>query len=197
MPDIPPREIPQIDYVQRWHDIVERRRIQMDAAYTANGLSSNDYWAKRAKTYRQALHERTEQDPFLLTVRDKVSSGTAVLDVGAGTGRHTLALAPFVARVTAVDPSEAMLGYLREDVASQGLQNVETILAEWMDADVHEVDVVLCSHVLYPIADVVPFVRKLDQHAAERVFVYLRVDPLPTDLGLWSEFHGSPLQLQP
>ena len=31
----------------------------------------------------------------------------------------------------------------------------------------------------------------------ERVFVYLRVDPLPTDMGLWSEFHGVPLQLQP
>ena len=169
----------------------------MDAAYAANGLSSDDYWAKRAKTYRQALHERTDQDPFFLRVRDSVSADTTMLDVGAGTGRHTLALAPFVAGVTAVDPSEAMLGYLREDVASQGLQNVQTVLAEWMDADLYEADVVLCSHVFYPIAEVVPFIRKLDAHAREQVFVYLRVDPLPTDLGLWSEFHGSPLQLQP
>jgi hypothetical protein len=29
------------------------------------------------------------------------------------------------------------------------------------------------------------------------VFVYLRVDPLPTDMGLWSEFYGVPLQSQP
>ena len=40
---------------------------------------------------------------------------STVLDVGAGTGRHTLALAPHVARVVAVDPSPAMLGLLRED----------------------------------------------------------------------------------
>jgi SAM-dependent methyltransferase len=197
MPDAVPAEIPQIDYVRRWHDIVERRRVQVDGAYAANGLTSGDYWAKRAKTYRQALHERTEEDPFLLRVRKCVSSDTTMLDVGAGTGRHTIALAPFVGRVTAVDPSEAMLGFLRDDVTSQGAQNVETMLAEWMDADVPRVDIVLCSHVLYPIGDVVPFIRKLDAHATERVFVYLRVDPLPTDMGLWSEFHGMPLQLQP
>jgi len=51
--------------------------------------------------------------------------------------------------------------------------------------------------VLYPIADVAPFVRKLAGSAKRRVFVYLRVDPLPTDMGLWAEFHGVPLQLQP
>lgn len=197
MAEAAPPEIPQIDYVGRWYDIVERRRIQMDAAYAANGLSSSDYWAKRAKTYRQALHERTDQDPFFLRVRESVSGDTTMLDVGAGTGRHALALAPFVAHVTAVDPSEAMLGYLREDVVSQGLKNVDSVLADWMEAEVSGADVVCCSHVLYPIADVVPFTRKLDAHAAERVFVYLRVDPLPTDLGLWSAFHGIPLQLQP
>jgi SAM-dependent methyltransferase len=197
MPETAPPEIPQVDYVQRWHDIVERRRMQMDAAYAANGLSSNDYWARRAKTYRQALHDRPDQDPFFLRVRANVSSTTTVLDVGAGTGRHTLALAPFVARATAVDPSEAMLRFLREDVAGQGIQNVETVLADWMEANVQHVDVVLCSHVLYPIADVVPFIERLDAHARETVFVYLRVDPLSTDMGLWSEFYDSPLQLQP
>lgn len=197
MVDQLPPEITRIDYVQRWRDIVERRRIQMDAAYAANGLSNNDYWGKRAKTYRQALHERTQQDPFFLRVRDAVNRNTTVLDVGAGTGRHTLALAPHVARVTAIDPSEAMLTFLREDVEVQGLANVETIQGEWMKEEVTDADVVICSHVFYPIADVVPFVRKLGKHANETVFVYLRVDPLPTDLGLWADFHGAPLQLQP
>jgi len=192
-----PPTVPPIDYVRRWAQIVERRRAQMDAAYAEARQSSGDYWAKRAKAYRQALHERTDEDPFFLRVRAATTADSSVLDVGAGTGRHTLALAPHVRRVTAVDPSAAMLGLLREDMQVQQLRNVETIEREWMAADVEQADVVICSHVLYPIADVVPFLRKLEASARERVFIYLRADPLPTDMGLWSEFHGVPLQHQP
>jgi SAM-dependent methyltransferase len=192
-----PPEVAPVDYAQRWHDIVERRRLQMDAAYAAAGIDNADYWGKRAKTYRQALHERPEEDPFLLRVLRDVTAESTALDVGAGTGRHTLALAPHVARVTAVEPSPAMLGLLREDVEAQRLSNVEMIANGWLEADVAPADVVLCSHVLYPIVDPVPFIRKLEASGKKRVYVYLRVDPLPTDLGLWSEFHGIALQAQP
>jgi SAM-dependent methyltransferase len=192
-----PPEVPQIDFVARWAQIVERRRAQMDAAYAAAGIRNEDYWGKRAKTYRQALHARMDEDPFLLRVRAAIGGDGSVLDVGAGTGRHTLALAPHVGRVTAVDPSPAMLGLLREDVDAERLTNVEIVQSEWLAADVVPADIVLCSHVLYPIADVVPFVRKLEAAAIQRVYVYLRTDPLPTDLGLWREFYGVPLQAQP
>lgn len=192
-----PPEIQPIDYVARWSRIVERRRVQMESAYAQAGISNADYWGKRAKTYRAALHERTDEDPFFLRVRGAVTKDSTVLDVGAGTGRHTLALAPLVARVTAVEPSAAMLAFLREDAEAQALTNVFTVPSEWLAADVEPADFVICSHVLYPIADVGPFVRKLAGSAKRRVFVYLRVDPLPTDMGLWSEFHGVPLQLQP
>jgi hypothetical protein len=66
-----------------------------------------------------------------------------------------------------------------------------------MKADVEPADVVISSHVVYPIADVAAFVQRLDAHARQRVFVYLRVDPLATDIGLWTEFYGVPLQGQP
>ncbi|HEY8172326.1 MAG TPA: class I SAM-dependent methyltransferase [Dehalococcoidia bacterium] len=195
-PDLPP-EIAPIDFVARWQAIVERRRMQMDAAYAAAGIDNADYWGKRAKTYKQALHDRTDEDPFFLRVRDGLTSDSTVLDVGAGTGRHTLALAPHVRHVTAVDPSSAMLGLLQEDIEQRQLKNVTAVASEWMTADVDSADVVICSHVLYPIRDVVPFVERLEAYAAERVFVYLRADPLMTDMGLWSEFYGVPLQGQP
>jgi SAM-dependent methyltransferase len=197
MPDALPPEVPSIDFVARWAAIIERRRAQMDAAYAAAGIVQADYWARRAKQYRAALHTRIDEDPFLLRVRAATTGDSTVLDVGAGTGRHTLALAPHVRRVTAVDPSQAMLGFLRDDVAAQGLRNVDVVEGEWLQADVPPADAVLCSHVVYPIGDVVPFIRKLDASAKDRVFIYLRTDPLPTDLGLWSEFYGVPLQLQP
>lgn len=192
-----PPEIAPIDYVRRWRDIVERRRVQMDAAYAEAGIDNADYWGRRANAYRKALHERADADPFLQRVIVQVTPATTVLDVGAGTGRHTLALAPQVARVVAVDPSPAMLGLLQEDVAAQRLTNVETVASGWLEAAVEPADVVLCSHVLYPIAEPLPFIRKLGACARQRVYVYLRVDPLPTDMGLWSEFRGIALQSQP
>lgn len=200
MPDsasnVPPVVAP-IDFIARWRSIIERRRAQMDAAYATSRINNVDYWARRAKSYRDALHQRMDEDPLLLRVRAASDASTTVLDVGAGTGRHTLALAPFVGRITAVDPSEAMLGYLRADVEAQKLRNVETVLAEWMSAEVAPADFVICSHVLYPIADIEPFLRKLAVSALRRVYVYLRADPLPTDMRLWSEFYGEPLQAQP
>jgi SAM-dependent methyltransferase len=196
-PESTPPPVEVIDYLARWARIVDRRRVQMESAYERAGMANVDYWGRRAKTYRAALHERTEEDPFFRRVREAVDASSTVLDVGAGTGRHTLALAPHVRRVTAVEPSEAMLGLLLEDVETAKLGNVETIAAEWLQAEVEPADFVICSHVLYPILDVAPFLRKLSACANRRVFVYLRVDPLPTDFGLWSEFHGEPLQLQP
>jgi SAM-dependent methyltransferase len=197
MPSALPPEVPPIDFAARWAAIVERRRAQMDAAYEAAGIVHADYWGRRAKQYRAALHARMDEDPFLLRVRAATTSDSTVLDVGAGTGRHTLALAPHVRRVTAVDPSQAMLGLLREDIAAQGLRNVDVVEGEWLQAEVQPADAVICSHVLYPIGDVVPFIRKLDAAATHSVLIYLRTDPLPTDLGLWSEFYGVPLQPQP
>ena len=192
-----PPELAPIDYAARWAAIVERRRAQMDNAYAASNLQNVDYWGRRAKGYRDALHQRTDEDPFFLRVKSSVTAASTVLDVGAGTGRHTMALAPYVARVTAVDPSAAMLGLLREDLDERGITNVDVVQSEWMDADVRPHDFVICSHVLYPIGDVVPFIRKLESAATSRVFVYLRADPLPTDMGLWDQFWGEPLQSQP
>ena len=186
-----------IDYVARWRQIVERRRVQMDSAYARAGIVHADYWGRRAQSYRAATHAATAQDPLIERVRRVAGATSTLLDVGAGTGRHTLALAPHVGHVTAVEPSDAMLGLLRGDVAEQRMSNVTSVQSEWMNADVGPADVVICSHVLYPIADVVPFVDKLEASANERIFVYLRADPIATDFGFWADFHGEPLQDQP
>ena len=77
-----PPPVQDIDYLARWRQIVERRRVQMEAAYTKAGQSNVDYWGRRAKAYRDALHDRTEEDPFFIRVRRSVDATTTVLDVG-------------------------------------------------------------------------------------------------------------------
>jgi ubiquinone/menaquinone biosynthesis C-methylase UbiE len=52
-----------------------------------------------------------------------------VVDIGAGTGLLTLALAPLVAKVWAIDVSGAMIDYLTTKAASGELDNVEAATA--------------------------------------------------------------------
>ena len=57
-------------------------------------------------------------------------AGKTVLDIGAGTGRLTLLLAPEAAHVIAVDRAPAMLEITAERAATAGYSNVETRLAD-------------------------------------------------------------------
>jgi SAM-dependent methyltransferase len=121
------------------------------------------------------------------------------LDVGAGTGRLALALAPVVHHVTAVEPNTAMLDYLRHDASEEGLTNISYVPSTWQDApDNLRADLVICSHVLYAIKDIVPFLAKLD--AATRHACYISMRATPFDMitaPLWRHFHGNERQYPP
>jgi len=54
-----------------------------------------------------------------------LDAGSTVLDLGAGTGQFTLAVAPRCARVIAADVSQPMLERLRSKVAEAGFDNVK------------------------------------------------------------------------
>ncbi len=56
--------------------------------------------------------------------RHGLNGQSMVIDLAAGTGRFTLAVAPACAAVSAVDVSPAMVEYLSDEVARRGLTNV-------------------------------------------------------------------------
>src|SRR5260221_4788597 len=144
--------------VERWQEILDARARQMDAAYARLGRTSADFWNRRARNYHRATKDAVARDPLFLKLSREITPQTTVLDVGAGTGRFALALAPQAKHVTAVEPNAAMLNYLREDATQQGLTNVSYVQTTWQESSTDLVtDIVLCSHVLYPIRDIVPF----------------------------------------
>ena len=80
---------------------------------------------------------------------------SVVLDVGAGTGQFTLAVAPACARVVAVDVSPVMLDLLRAKVADAGATNVTVVQAGFLTYE-HTgdpVDVVYSRYALHHLPD--------------------------------------------
>src|SRR3954451_8178402 len=97
---------------------------------------------------------------------EALPAGGSVLDVGAGGGAASLPLCPPAAAVTAVDQSDGMLAAFAELAAKQGVAHRE-VQGSWpaVAAEVGPADVVVCHHVLYNVADIVPFLVALTAHA--------------------------------
>lgn len=88
-------------------------------------------------------------------VAQEVRGAGAVLEVAAGTGLVTTAIAPVVHRVVATDYAGAMVRLLRERVRAAGVGNVECL-----ERDVYALglppgsfDAVVCANVLHLLPD--------------------------------------------
>lgn len=158
-------KIAELEWSGRWRRLVEDR----DA--WAGAHADPGYWNRRAKSFARSTHAR--RDELLDVIAPYLSPRTTVIDAGAGTGRHAVALAARVEWVTAVEPSDGMRAQM------EPRDNMTIVACTWEDAEVAPADIVICSHVLYGVADVVPFIAKLDRSARERVFVMLRESELP------------------
>jgi SAM-dependent methyltransferase len=185
--------------VQRWNELLDARAQQMDDAYARLGRTSADFWDRRARGFHRTTKDTITSDPFYLWLRDIVTPQKSVLDVGAGTGRFTLALAPQAMRFTAVEPNAAMLDFLLRDAAYQGLKNISYVQTTWQEApDDLQADIVICSHVLYPIMDIVPFLAKLQKATRQACYIYLRATHIDAATApLWRHFHGDERRLPP
>lgn len=83
------------------------------------------------------------------------AEGDRVVDVGAGTGLLTLALAPQVARVTAIDISQAMCDYLAAKAGSAELDNVDCVLGSAVSLPLVDeaADLVVSNYCFHHVSD--------------------------------------------
>ncbi|HEU0003668.1 MAG TPA: class I SAM-dependent methyltransferase [Ktedonobacteraceae bacterium] len=178
--------------VERWQAIIDARAKQMDAAYTELGRTSADYWDRRARRYQESTKNTVVNDPFFNKLRTVITPQTSVLDVGAGSGRFALALAPLAKQIVAVEPNAAMLDYLQRDAQTLHRGDISYSRNTWQDApDDLQAEIVICSHVLYPIRNIVPFLAKLQHAARQACYIYMRATPIDAlTAHLWKHFHG-------
>ena len=67
-----------------------------------------------------------------------------------------------------------MIAVMRENLAAQGITNVEIVEAPWPDAPVAVHDFSLCSHAMYGSPDLPAFVRRIEQVTRRNCFLVLR-----------------------
>ena len=113
-----------------------------------------------------ALFETKQPDisPSHRRALESLPAGATVLDVGAGRCAMSLPLRPPAKRIVAVDSTPAMLENSPADA---------TILGRWPDVadQAGRASVVVCGHVLYNVADLMPFLSALNDAAERRVVV--------------------------
>lgn len=108
----------------------------------------------------EAWEEVAATDAFL-ALRDRLRDEASpqpddhILDLGAGTGLVTLALAPHAHAVTALDISSAMLDRLHAHAASAGVSNVELMNADMrsLPFDDETFDLVVSNYTFHHLED--------------------------------------------
>ena len=175
--------------VETWRARVERHHAQSEAVMEA-AQREGDFWRNMAPRFRADPHR--EDDEVLNALLDLAPAGGSVLDVGGGAGRFAIPLAlRRASAATVVDPSPAMLEQLGASVSEAEGANVTGVNAEWEAARVDAGDLVLCSHVVYGVADILPFLQKLNDHALRRVALVSFVDsPQSWTAPLWEPVYS-------
>ncbi|MDQ6948042.1 MAG: methyltransferase domain-containing protein [Actinomycetota bacterium] len=143
-------------------------------------------------TPEQAASDSTVDTVSRRRAIEAIPAGGSVLDVGVGGGRASLPLVPPAALVVGVDSSGELLATFDATAAQAGVAR-RSVLGKWPDVadQVEPQDVVVCHHVAYNVADLVPFARALTGHARFRVVLEMTAEHPMTNLNeAWRVIHG-------
>lgn len=122
----------------------------------ADFMSQKTYWNRHAARYDASMRILGKPMPRMLELtRAAISNTDRVLEVAAGTGLVTRAIADKAREVVATDYAEGMVAQLEQRVRDAGLTNVQC-----RQADIYELpfeagsfDVVVAANVLHLVPD--------------------------------------------
>ena len=185
-----------IDYAARWRALVAGRDTQRGADYR-DGDAARDPWRQRADRFAAYSDHLPDGDALFARLRALVRPDDTILDVGAGTGRYAMPLAQLARHIVAVEPSPTMRRHLDERRAAARIANLTVVPAAWPEAEVAPADIVICSHVVYGVREIAPFLQALDRHTRRACLIALRVDQHPGQRELTTALFGEAPVRQP
>jgi SAM-dependent methyltransferase len=185
------------DWNALWREL---HGAQVRGWQTGKTRPSEDVWRDKARTFAAGVAKRwSTPDSSRGTVAAWLDAhpGSSVVDVGAGTGAWAAFLAGHARKVTAVEPSPAMVEVMKETLAAARVTNVEVVQAPWPEAPLEPHDVSLCSQAMYGFADFPAFVQSLERVTRRRCFLLMRapvMDGLMAEVSrrVWGHPYDSP-----
>ncbi|MBM4430134.1 MAG: class I SAM-dependent methyltransferase [Chloroflexi bacterium] len=184
------------DWAALWRQLAETRYWRgFNRPETAQAV---DTWRDKAREFDEKIKRRwTRPDSSRTLLLSQVDAETTVLDIGAGTGRWAMLLAPHVRWVTAIEPAPAMAELMAENLAREGIKNVHIVQDLWPTVSVEPHDVSLCAHGMYSSPDLPAFIRAMVQATKRTCYLILRAPALDGPMSqiarhLWGQPHSSP-----
>lgn len=161
------------DWIKLWRELAgaqSRRWHKKD--------DSEDRWRQKARGFDQCVKERWVAGPDssreFVIAQLTAHPASKMLDIGAGTGAWTVLMARHARRVTVVEPSGAMIGVMEENLATEGITNVDIVQQKWPEAEVEPHDFSLCSHAMYGCPDFPAFVWRMVEVTSRMCFLLMR-----------------------
>ncbi len=174
----------------RWREMVLAHAAQSRLVRDSAWQSAPDFAPPAVDSFRAGCLRSDDAAIVDALLTDLVNSDT-VVDVGAGAGRFALPLAPHVREVVAVEPSAAMRSVLIGDAGRAGLTNLRVVALRWEDVTDITADVVFAAHVVYPLEEIEPFLRRMDAAARRWAAVLVfQEPPLSWLFPFWPRVHG-------
>ena len=162
------------DWLGLWNELAQ---VQNCGYAHDQRLDKQDHWRARAKEFDGHVHRRWAQPDssraLIVSMLDAQPNAT-VLDIGAGTGAWATLLARHARRVTAVEPSPAMLEMLHHNLESEKVTNVEIVEDAWPHPQVGMHDFTVCSHAMYGLADFASFIQSIEAVTRQTCFLLMR-----------------------
>ncbi len=174
--------------IEEWKSRVENHHAQ-SVGVQGEATRGQDFWRPYGSFFRVDPHRK--DDAVLERLAHRVNPDSTVLDVGGGAGRYALPLALRCAQVTVVEPSESMLEGLRDTAKESDITNLTIVQRAWEDAEAEPAHVVLCAHVVYGVAEIESFIRKLEAHATKQVLIPTFMESPQSRISpFWKPVHG-------
>ena len=150
--------------------------------------SSSDRFDELAKDWDTAPQHIERTRDIAALIRERIPlKGLSALEVGAGTGQLSFALADSLKHVVAADPSQTMMDVLEQKIATSGIQNIQALVAgDDMEGVKGPFDLIFLQMTLHHIPDIAAFLIRAHQHL--KPGGWIAIADLDTEDG---SFHGS------
>ena len=172
--------------LQEWQKQVEIHRQGREQ-------SEEKSWARFSEWYDNWVDNNDYVELILPRLQQHVGSTARVLEIGPGSGAFTLALAPTVKEIVAVEPAPSMRTVLNRNLSKRNITNVKIVpsrIEEVLQEEIGHFDLTLASHSLYNTKSIDMVLRSVIRLSRHFIILMGTGESLKWRQALYQRFKG-------